>query len=453
MINNIETGNLWYNKLLFWIFSLSIISISIVTPKFIDYYYTYAIVHKYGVKHFILTQYRWNDGRAISLPGLIRENLIMWLPHAAVIAIFAATLIILVYIYNKFLEKSLSIRFTYFSLITTLFIFFYGFYAHIAHSLYWGVGGGYMFGLLFNCLWFYFLLGLHKNDNLLSKKSIIFILLSGVVGGIGQNLFPSIFIYYLYILVFKKSTFNLYALFFSFITFAIGALIISVAKGNTAHASLIFHTTIFSTLSELPLNYFKVLGSYLSISVVIILLSIFLGIYHGIINAKFYEDKKEKKHHIIWLLMALTTVAPMSLIPVAASPRTSIFFQFFISIFFHNISYQLVVAKCKKSEVNFSFAKLFPTISVLFLLVHSFFIFMQWKYGLIAIKNEQDNDTAIRSEIREGKKVVELKEAITKKNSMAFCINYTEDPISKDPTFWVNGQLAEYYGVDSIKAK
>ena len=452
MNQNIATGNEKLNKLLFWIFFFSIISISIVTPKFIDYYYTYGIVHKFGVKHFILTQYRWNDGRAMSLPGLLRENLILWFPHAIVIAIFAATLILVVYVYNKLLAKSLNIRFTYFSLITTVIIFFYGFYSHIAHSLFWGVGGGYMFGLLFNCLWFYFLFCLNKEDSFFSKKSIFFILLSGVVGGIGQNLFPSIFIYYLYILIFQKSKYNLFTIITSFLPFAIGALIISVAKGNTAHASLIFHTTIFSKFSELPLNYFQVLGSYFSISVVLILFSILLGIYHGVTNSNSSIEEKNKKHHIIWLLMALATVAPMSLIPVAASPRTSIFFQFFISIFFHNISYQFIIAKYKKSSIKFSFVSLIPILSMVFLLVHSFFIFIQWKYGLIAMKNEHENETAIRKEINEGK-VVEIKEAITKKNPLAFCINYTEDPISKDPTFWVNGQLEVYYGVDSIKAK
>ncbi len=453
MNDNIQTENNKIYKILFWIFSLSIISISFVTPKFIDYYFTYGVVQKFGVKHFILTQYHWNDGRAISLPGVIREYMILLLPHYLVIAIFAATLVSFAYLYNKLLGKSLHIRVTYFSLIVTLIIFFYGFYSHISYSLFWGVGGGYMFGLFFTCLWFYFIQLLTKEDPLFGIKSLLFILISGVAGGIGQNLFPSIFIYYLYISIFQKSNFNLKSIGVSFLAFSVGAIIISVAHGNTAHASLIFHTTIFSKLSELPLNYVQVLWSYTSISMVLIVFSILLGLYHGFINGNGQLLEKKKQHQIIWLLMALTTVAPMSLIPVAASARTSIFFQFFISIFFHNVSYYFITEKMKKAVYSFSLNKVLPTFSILFFVAHSFFIFIQIKYGMIALKNEHINDTSIRNEIKQGKKIVEIKQAITQKYPLAFCINYTEDSISKDPTFWVNGQLEVYYNVDSIKAK
>lgn len=433
------------------ILTASILGLSLFTPPYLDYFYFKGGVEKDGIYQFILTHYFYLDGRFASIPALIQIALIKFLPHTLIISIYALIFLSFSFFFTKSISYFNNNRWTYGLLILIILSFFYGFHTHIRNTVYWAVGGVYSLHLLFTIIWVLFL-DKWLNNKFRSKYHFFAICLSFIIGGVSQNLFPALIIYYAYLFIIRKDIIIINKI-TTFIATVTGFIITAIAPGNFRRMDA-FEGAIDLSPLNLSSNFFGITVNYLNYSFLLFLFIAITAIYHGIFIKNTIPNRLDnldnRKHFtisIVFILMAFSTIVPMIIIPKQAAPRTAIFFMLFNSLaLFNFIAYY--TAKYKNKLKVRPIIK--TSIPIIALLLHLVIIPRHYISANITYKNQKENEEMIMEQIHKGEKNIVIKEIRTPKAT--FTTQYTSCPLSSDANYFANQQLSLYYNVDAIIA-
>jgi hypothetical protein len=318
-----------------------------------DDYYFISDLQKVGVLQNCINGYNNWDGRYLALGAFVQGMSLLYLPIELATFFwnlaFLSSGIILYYVIQLESQKP-HLVFNLKPILLFVFpiLLWIGSYKHIAETIYWGTGGVYSFDLLLGAIWVIGFLKFQKNNyNLILK--IIFILFSLIVGASTQNLAIALITLVLISIIIdflknnnSKASFNLLLL----LILIIGLLFITLAPGNQLRINEVKKIAKPDlTLLYFAENFARTLFLYLKWSLVLIILSIFSSFaisfssegevffYNLEINLKTKTGWADLIADFKWLLVAISTITPFLTIPEVVSPRTAIYFMFFIMIF------------------------------------------------------------------------------------------------------------------------
>lgn len=429
---------------------LSICGLAFFTPPYLDYFYFKGGVEKDGIYRFLLTHYFYLDGRFATLPALFQISIIKYLPHNLIIFTYVVIFISAIFYFYKIIQSQLNLNWNYGMIVLLILTFFYGFHTHIRESVFWAVGGVYSLFFLLTMVWLLYIEKLLQS-NFFSIKHYLAIILSFIVGGVSQNLFPALFIFNIYLL-FQKKSIPFFNKIINFTATTIGFLVIAIAPGNFKRIDVFEGSAVVKPL-ELFNNYIEISINYIHFSWVLFVFIVLVAIYSAFTTTqKLTISGAAKKELVIkntiFILMAFSTIAPMSFIPKQAAARTAIFFMPLMSLAIFNLTYLLAMqVKLKLPETLFH-RPLKHLVIITLVLLHLLYIPKHYIYGYKAYENQKKNEQAILKKKQEGEKIISIKEVLTPKTT--FTTQYTSCPLSSDPNYFANQQLSLYYKVDAI---
>lgn len=325
-----------------------------VVPVLDDFYFLEK-VQQQNLLIYIAEGYMNWDGRYLSLHTLLH---FVMMKHAGVVTgVFIWSGFF--YLYSFILYRFLSIdknmirisdpwsAFTGWVLFTILL--WVGFSSHIADTVYWAAGGGYIMSLAMVMGWLYFY-RFHADDAALKWLPLYFVfsLFTGLVGVIGS--FPLlIFILWDYLLqltVGSKRTANKWMI-AGGAGLLLGTLANVLAPGNFIRGSVLessfqFHLSdILVNLARISVHYSYYSLPAMAAAAVWVVISPFISapyhdqqiriyplrVYLFLIRKAPLSDIREKTQ---WFLMAFASILPMLAIPEFAGGRTTIFFMAFL---------------------------------------------------------------------------------------------------------------------------
>jgi hypothetical protein len=343
-------------------------------------------------------------------------------------------------------------------------------WSHICQTVYWATGGVYICGCFWASILLYTILRMVKRDfktySSLHKIRYFFLVicLSFVGGSIAQNLFPALIVFYVlqYTISIKeiRSQTFLYILFIaSFLALLLGGLVLYAAPGNYSRASLGpntlhlgFMPIVRHALFAIAFYGYKSIALVLSVGVA--LFALFLASRKRIsqtsfsLKILFNEGFWSFLENYKWLLVAMTTMLPFVVVPDFISPRTAIFFMFFLAIFlFHFASIKathLITEEKKDTPLNTK--TLFYMLSCIFVL-HLLVMTVQFRSAYYIQKDIMQRYNYLQQKSNQGKNIIV--NVITK--PIPFALQF--DDISKDSCYWINKAVSKYYHLHSITLK
>lgn len=207
-------------------------------------------------------------------------------------------------------------------------IFWIGMRRYISETVYWSTGGSYTFAAFIGIYWILGYQTLNLNSTL---RKIAWSLFSVAAGISSFSLSPALitFIVYPKLIEFYKfrsikKILHDKKFVLSLIFVLAGTILLIAAPGNF----------IRSTLAEdaftgfIPWTFLVVNGKFTIFGWPLIVFAIALGV---LLRDKIKEVNFHEK--VRWLLVAISTASPFAVLNSFTSPRTSIFFHFFIFIF------------------------------------------------------------------------------------------------------------------------
>ncbi len=268
--------------------------------------------------------YVW-DGRVISPLFMIR-NIILYftpvqtLPFLALVSIFISSWLML-----RILKLLKLISFDNGIIAFAGVLLWIGYSAHLARSVYWVTGSYYEFANMLIFLWIYqYLRG--------GTKKLLFLFLTFTVVAAGVNIAISIFTIIILFHLFKIRKLNIKNEYLTVLISIIAFSLSTFAPGNFIRAKSNYNTEIGFHLSSLFINFFIVLKEYVLMSKYLCIGAIVIGI---VLYNKYKlsaQNIGNLKFSIIFLITALSSIAPFVLVPDAASKHTAIHFQTFVFI-------------------------------------------------------------------------------------------------------------------------
>lgn len=268
-------------------------------------------------------------------------------------------------------------------------IFWLGSYKHIGQTIYWATGGVYTFNLLLGAVWL--LLFYKIQETSLTGLKFGFLLFTVVIGLTTQNLTIG-FITFLFLTIISDYLKNekkncIYNGILLLIIIG-GTLFLSLAPGNFIRAEEI-NNSAFKDISlwTLVRNTAFALATYLLFSFFLIFLSVLAAIVYVfqkgntiapvLKNLIYIPKTKEQCITFIatykYLIIALSTILPFITMPEVVSPRTAIYFMFFLVIFIFKFIHQLAVVPLNKKETKASSA-------IAYILFFSVFCFVIYNF-------------------------------------------------------------------------
>lgn len=427
---------------------ISLVLMSVYTPMFLDYFFFKGGIEQDGLFKFQLVQYFWWDGRFFTFTALIQSLLIAWAPHWIIILFYAACLAVVPALFLQYTKlfnidiKPVSYASAYFFL---LILFFYGFYSHLAQSLFWAVGGVYMLGLVVFIL-FLLVAETLSEAKLFSWKGLTFIGVTTIAGGLGQNVFPGTLLFLVFVLLSKWKSINKFTFFIGALGHLASMAIVVLSPGN-ARRSHFWKSEYEVSLLRLIENFIGVLKGYFSISLLLAIgMIVFVLIFYRV-DSKSFKAKDHIVRAVLFLAMMLAVSIPFALLPEAATPRTSLVFMICFSLGLFHVSALL------KFRLSGMIAEITPCwaniLMIIAMMGHGYYTWLHIEAGRNAIDIQQRNENAILKQKSEGVKNIQLH--YEKIPISVFSVNYTDATVSSsDSGYWVNEQLALYYGVESV---
>ncbi len=311
---------------------------------------------KNNILNHCIANYLEFDGRCLTLGAFLQAFSLLNFQIEVIIFMwslcFMGSGLLILSIINFDLEISFTISEKYIFTILFALIFWIGSHKHLAETIYWATGGIYSFWLFMAAIWIYFYLQLQKN-NFNSIQKIVFLFYSILTAASTQNLtiglITLVIIYcILNYLSEKKSSNKLnYIILISLI---IGLLFIVLAPGNFFRMQGVNNSEIADKTILYFLKYnLKNIIRYIYWSFLLLILSITFGgvlfvYFNPNFNFKFERLSlnlkiKNKQFWVIflentkWFWITASTLTPFIIIPAVVSPRTAIYFMFFLTIF------------------------------------------------------------------------------------------------------------------------
>lgn len=247
-------------------------------------------------------------------------------------------------------------------------IFWLGSYKHIGQTIYWATGGVYTFNLLLGALWLLLFYKIQKTS--LTGSKFGFLLFTVFIGLTTQNLTIGFITFLLLTIIndyLKNEKKNCIYNGILLLIIVGGTLFLSLAPGNFVRVEEI-NNSAFKDISlwMLVRNTAFALATYLLFSFLMILLSVFAAIVYIFQSGKTIAPvlknliaiPKTKQQFMAfiatykYLIIALSTILPFITMPEVVSPRTAIYFMFFLVIFIFKFIHQFAVVPLDKGETK-----------------------------------------------------------------------------------------------------
>lgn len=427
--------------IIYALFAASLLVLAFNTQKFLDYFYFSGCIENDGIKVFLIKHYFWWDGRFLTFQSLVQASLIKLLPHAFIIVTYVISFLAFAYMLLTIVITNQIQRLQALPLVSILL--FYGFYTHIANTVFWAVGGVYIFSALLLLLYI-------KHFNLTNKlftiASIITIGLSFIAGGLGQNMASTVLLFIVYQAITQWKTANKWVLCLSTLAALAAIALVILAPGNFKRTDYFDTNMPTSNIMLLIQNYFFVLLSYIKWSWVLIIGMPLMGLLHT--AAQKQKNTPKPLDSILYIAMAFATGLPFSLLPGAATPRTAIFFMALLCIGLYNLGRLVNIPRTP--IINYKSTLIL--LSSFAVIIHLFVIPKHIEAAKAATQLQVNMESEILLQKNNGIPCITIDENIVQKE--VFSVNHTGTPMSTtEPTFWVNEQLAVYYKVNCILAK
>ena len=455
-----------YFKILFGIAFLCIVMI--MSLSFISFYnngddYSFLNeLHKNGVLNNAIIGYNTWDGRFLSLSWLLQQVAFVYCSVQTMVFFWSLCFVSSGFLlfYSISSESTIGIispvKKAFFILFLAL-LFWLSSITHFSQTIYWATGGVYSFNLFLGALWIILFLKFQKEEFNNYEKGL-YILFSLLVGATTINLAIGLITLVLLTLWIdylsnKKQKNNLNFLVLALLI--IGLLFVLVAPGNFLRAAEINKMNGQNELNwNVISNYFSVLFLYIKWSSILIFLSVLGGIIFIWMTKRNIEFKFKYSllgflNQTKWLWVALSTITPFVALPTIASPRTVIYFMYFLMIFIVvtliNFSKEsLVDTKVLKQKSAMAFL-----ISFVIIGISIWFIGYNFEKG-IALKNAIAERDALLQESKN--KIVYLKPLNPNLNS--FCYKFIDYEVGpNDKTNWIIKNLEAYYNTKIVIVK
>jgi len=431
---------------------LSIPAFSLYSWKWADDFEMSNLINQYdGIFNYLITRYLTWDGRFASLNALVQTILMHYAGAKLSVFVWGISFIASSYYVYKLLyakyRQQIVLKLNVFlgvSLIAaTLWL---GMFYVLAQVIYWQTGGVYSFALLTGLVWIYFHSTLNQNSRTLPK--ILFFILSIFAGTASHNLTIALMACFTIDMFTHYWTKNANkSLYTGFIGLMLGAFIVFLSPGNYKRLGLYSNTMSFG-ITDIANNLLFLLGRYFYFSMPVLAFAVLGGI------ALFYllnnEYKSEKWDFIWylnrfrWLIVALSTLVIFLAAPFLAEPRTSVFFMAFLYLFvadntlyfFPKIkSKWLVIQRIKSHWVLFAVFSIHLAIAG-----HQFYKatrvnpkFAQ-RFEQLELARNTNTDLEISP---------------INPSHVPFILQFND--INENKDFWVNQQMAKFYGLHSVK--
>lgn len=465
-----------------------IVSRAFFSFRWTDDYCTLNVIRDKNIWQYAWYAYNNWDGRGI-MTGLISGSAIKYLPVTITNSIWALALIGTAFVVNKILQFELIYisRDKYDSLIRTAAIagtLWLGMGIHISETIYWATGGFYIFSAFLGVLWSYYLLKLVNNirskPHPTNQEMIVFFLLSIPTGMLSHNLSTGLLVFGVTIMIiyWLNNQYDLKKLLtgiFALVGIIVGTIIISVAPGNFIRAAAAKRSFQLN-IPTLMQNYLDALKFYLGISQSLIILCILaaflltflLGKKFGLKEAftinlgrigKEIKIPLNKKILIKildrskYLLASFATVLPFVLLPDFATPRTSIYFMIFLSIFifvsFIPILKPTLFVPGNKSTNQRKGALTFGYLMLCLLFLFQLSILVPHNIQTYKIQKEINKREKILAGVKNTNADIVL--PLLNIGVVPFSARFSD--VSEDSKFWINNCISQYYGLKSVRTR
>lgn len=313
--------------------------------------------------------YSW-DGRYLTPAAFLQGAFLKLLPVELITlfwnSCFLLSGVLLFYIIKEETKDKLSNSNKFYLPLLIAVVFWLGSYNHIGQTIYWATGGVYSFNLLLGAVWLFLFYKVQNTNQL--KNKFGFAILTVFIGLTTQNLtigFISLLVLTLLNDFLKREKKNISFNAFLLLIIITGTLFLSLAPGNFIRAKEVNDLAVENiTFAILIKNFFFAILTYLKLSFILIIAAILAAfvfvekrgnkILVATQNIIFIPKTKEQLIELIatykYLIVALSTVLPFITMPEVVSPRTAIYFMFFLVIFIFRFIHHLIVVPMNPKE-------------------------------------------------------------------------------------------------------
>jgi len=448
------------------LFFLSIVSLSLIvglsffTFPSSDDFSLYMDLSKCSVFEHAGNMYHNWDGRSLSIPALLQYSLLKYSSAQCSTFVWSLSFILNAFLLLKiiFLECAIEIKskkqivIFWGYLAITLWV---GFYSHSSQTVYWSTGGIYSMASSFALAWIYLFLNVVKSTTkqTLAKYILLFVL-SVIAGTLSQNLVPALFVFVGYVFMLQSNNRKISLL--VFFSILIGACLLYAAPGNYNRASLGPNTM---QLLQWKMFYHSAyaLAYYGYISIVLVCLTLvyaFVLLPNSIaIKDSNVTTKATKWNYFLqilanckWLIIALSTLLIFIFVPDFVSSRTAIFFMFFIVLFIVTGIHWLAKFAWFNAFLQSLNKGYLKQIIMLGAFIAFIAIILSHYYAASCIKSELSvRNKQLENPTNRGKDLC----IPAFKTAIPFSLKF--DDIKADSTFWINGCVAKYYGLHTVR--
>lgn len=398
------------------------------------------------------------DARILTPIGFIQNFFFKYIPHNLlilnyVIIFFASTYLIYKYIIKVEIKdcKMNFIFYVFFSLLL-----FYGLNKAVGEVIYWGSGALYILNLFAGLLWIVF------HDHVLTvqdnNKPILvgFLLLSIFAGTLTYNLSLALLGYGFLFLFMEKPMLKIRVVGLFLMLLGFFALVLSPGAFKRVNGcGVLDEYAIKSYVFNLLYAFVEVPQKYFSFGCIA-----FLLIFLFTLTLKIYlpqkmgcqvvgDDLKSFLKFIVFAVIAILTIVPFLIAHQLAVPRTSIYFTFFLTIFFFHFYswfFESVFAWSVGCE------NLAGMIILVFFICHCF-LFSRHFYVVNDLKIQYKiRDKYLIEQASSGQKFVEITPYNFKDDVFSLSMLKQSEP-TKDTRNYKNVFYQKYYGIDSVVIK
>ncbi|MDI9309903.1 MAG: DUF6056 family protein [Limnohabitans sp.] len=320
--------------------------------------------------------------------------------------------------------------------------------------VFWAVGGVYAFDLLIGAIWVVLFLNFQKSN--INNYRYLFFVFTVITGGLTQNLTIPLIVLVLITLSTSKHKENKQLFYFNVLVVLflfLGLSIIQFAPGNLVRIKALNVKSFDFAIFELIKNMFILIFVHSKRLYFFIILLIFVGLVFlkdffsvgvdflkvkRIRNWQFKEVLFTFLSFFKWAIIGVSSILPFIFIPSMTSFRTSIFFVFFMILFFIDIIIR-VFKRLIIEKINFKYNFILLLFGLSFFLLNASY----FKRGLV-LKNEIDK-RVVFLENSKGKKVkVKLIDPKLSNNIYYFSdYGYPETP----ENIWIKKNQEMYFNV------
>jgi len=409
-------------------------------------------------------------GRSLSVGIFLQLALIKYFPPEPAIFIWALSFVMSALIFVKILfqeigGKNLSVKESITLTALIVCVLWLGMGLHISETIYWVTGGFYAFSNLLGLTWVYYLNKIQKAEQYRYRFWVIllFFVFSLIAGMSGQNLTPALLAFlgltWLQDRMFLKKKMTPLYMAGAFGLIA-GMAILLLAPGNFVRAA--YSPSSFALSPKtLFINYLRILIYYLNWSGGLLILSIIaawvishmgqyvrrIHLHSEIRDLKLSQMISELFGTFKYLFAALATIVPFILVPTFAfSPRTSIFFMTFLSLFAVLFINWLNVFSFEKANFSFFLQPVAKSLILCLFVLQIGVVVVHFQDG-IRIKDKilERERYLQKPELKNTDVVLHPLET----GHVPFSLRFGD--IGSDQNDWVNYSVAKFYNLKSIR--